>query len=143
MDILEKYKSIIEYRKLNRDEADGLDSMLIVLSIADRNWKDRDGYKRFLMAAIDILKEELRIEETPVLDMPKINHCGCLTLKNGKGVNYGVIRYENNEMVSYTQDYMGKIFKSGTTADSRSEEQKEKDGDIIRIPLNEIERILF
>lgn len=77
------------------------------------------------------------------LKYPKINHAGVMIMNDGTVINYGVIRYEDNKMISYTQEYMIKMFGKSYLEDARTESEKINDGDITTFPLKEISYFKF
>ena len=82
----------------------------------------------------------------------KDNHAGLMVLKNGKVVNYGVIRIEDGYLVYYTNEAL-KVLAEGNLSIhdknnrekilDRSEEELMEAGYVDKIPLEDINRVLF
>lgn len=75
------------------------------------------------------------------------NHAGLLKLKNGKKVNYGSIRIQNDNFVCYTGEGLSKVWPQPSTAESR-ELEKLDEGELMKLgyiavlPISEITEIV-
>lgn len=87
------------------------------------------------------------------LELLKFNHAGAMRLKDGRTVNYGVIKVINDDKVLY---YTGKGLREMWAPDMTEEQKveaeilkgKEKEelmetGHVAITPLDDIERVLF
>jgi hypothetical protein len=77
------------------------------------------------------------------LELPSINHAGVLVMKNGQIINYGVIKYKDGYMFSYSQEHMLKMHRYDLSEDDRTIEQKIEDGDILKINIEDIKQVTF
>jgi hypothetical protein len=91
------------------------------------------------------------------IELLRFNHAGAMQLKDGRTVNYGVIRINDQEIVYYTGKGIREMWKPNMTEKEkeRAEELKkigEEEGGELKLinsehitvtPLDEIARVLF
>lgn len=86
------------------------------------------------------------------LDLLQPNHAGMMILKDGRAVNYGVIRIENNILVYYTKSGMSAFNAPAVDAAMTEESQRLKalpkeelitQGFVATVSLDDIERVMF
>ncbi len=89
------------------------------------------------------------IKESPIengLNLLKVNHAGSMELKNGKVINYGVIRIRGNELVYLTGKGLRKMRESNINGPSKKIENEQRLmelGEINTIELDDIKRVIF
>ena len=80
------------------------------------------------------------------------NHAGALVLRTGQTVNYGVIRIEGDDLICYTGKGLREIWPLAPNVSEqnhaeslrmKNEEALMHSGYIARIPLKDIDSILF
>lgn len=90
-------------------------------------------------------------------ELLKINHAGALILINGKTINYGVIRIDDNKLIYYTGKGLRELWNPNMT-DTEEKRAKEliqinesaggeekliASGHIAVTPLDQIDRVIF
>ncbi len=96
-------------------------------------------------------------KEIQGLELLRFNHAGAMKLKDGRTVNYGVIRITDKEVVYYTGKGLQEMWKPDMNEEEKILAAKlkkigeEEDGEkllkdskhIAVTPLDEIERVIF
>ena len=91
------------------------------------------------------------------IELLRFNHAGAMQLKDGRTVNYGVIRTTDNEVVYYTGKGLREMWKPTMTEDEKKlaeqlrqigeqengEQKLMESGHIAVTPFDEIARITF
>jgi hypothetical protein len=91
------------------------------------------------------------------IELLRFNHAGVMLLKDGRTVNYGVIRITEKEVVYYTGKGLREMWKPNMNEEEKAEgaelkkyveneggEQQLIDSEYIAVtPFDEIERIIF
>jgi hypothetical protein len=91
------------------------------------------------------------------IELLRDNHAGAMQLKNGRTVNYGVIRIQDNALIYYTGKGLREMWKPKMTEEERkiAEELKQlrnqeggteeliRSGHIAETPWEDIDRINF
>lgn len=86
------------------------------------------------------------------LELLQFNHAGAMILKNGITANYGVIRFDGDNLVYFTGRGLREIWAPNMTAaekaiadilKAKSEEELKVSGHIAVTPLKDIEQVLY
>lgn len=98
-----------------------------------------------------------KIDKIQGFELLQFNHAGAMQLKDGRTVNYGVIRLTDNEVIYYTGKGLREIWKPNMTdeekklsdqlkkiGESENGEKELMDSEHIAITkFDDIERVLF
>jgi len=91
------------------------------------------------------------------IELLRVNHAGAMQLKDGKAVNYGVIRIDEEELVYYTGKGLSEMWKPNMNEEEKiiaeklrrigeaenGEQNLKASGHIAVTPLDQIERVIF
>lgn len=101
----------------------------------------------------NLFRQSIESGKQAGFDLLKPNHAGVILLKNGKTINYGVIRIENENLIHYTGKGLRDLWSPGRTeAELKAaqdllaldDESKLRELDYLdSTPISEIERVLY
>lgn len=86
------------------------------------------------------------------IELLQPNHAGALVLNNGKTINYGVIRKNENELIYFTAKALKEFWSPNNNItiklnkalkENEIEQMLIESGYIDKLPLDEIERVIF
>lgn len=98
-----------------------------------------------------------KIDKIQGFELLQLNHAGAMQLKNGRTVNYGVIKLTDNEVIYYTGKGLREIWKPNMTDEEKKLADQLKEigegengrqklidsGHIAITKFDDIERVIF